>query len=110
MWTMAWLQPSIDSNVLSICSSLHCDRTCTQTSSGISRRSTSWRRKSYSIWLAAGNPTSISLKPILVRSSNISIFSVTTIGSISAWLPSRRSTLHQTGAFSISRFGHSLSG
>src|SRR5690606_28808968 len=29
------------------------------------------------------------------------------IGSMSAWLPSRRSTEHQRGAFSIWRLGHS---
>ena len=34
----------------------------------------------------------------------------TPIGSISAWLPSRRSTEHQIGAFSITRDGHLRSG
>ena len=33
-------------------------------------------------------------------------FRVGSIGSMSAWLPSRRSTEHQSGAFSIRRFGH----
>jgi hypothetical protein len=32
------------------------------------------------------------------------------IGSGSAWFPSRRSTLHQMGAFSITRLGHLRSG
>ena len=32
------------------------------------------------------------------------------IGSISAWLPSRRSTLHQIGALSMTRVGHCRSG
>ena len=31
---------------------------------------------------------------------------VGSMGSISAWLPSRKSTLHHTGAFSIDREGH----
>ena len=32
------------------------------------------------------------------------------IGSMRAWLPSRRSTLHHSGAFVIWRFGHFRSG
>ena len=61
-------------------------------------------------WLAAGKPISISLNPSLTRRRNISIFSLTTIGSIRAWFPSLRSTLTQAGAFSICLFGHCLSG
>ena len=98
------------SKVLLIRCSRHWVRTCTTTSSGISLRSTNWRRKSYSIWEAAGKPISISLNPSFTRRLNISIFSSTTIGSTSAALPSRRSTLHQIGAFSISLFGHSRPG
>ena len=80
------------------------------TSSGMSLRSTRVRKKSYSIWDAAGKPTSISLKPSFTRRLNISTFSSTTIGSTRAWLPSLRSTLHHIGAFIISLFGHVRSG
>ena len=56
------------------------------------------RTKSKSVWLAAGKPTSISLKPIRTSSSNIRRLRAGLIGSISAWLPSRRSTAHHSGA------------
>src|SRR5690606_26254352 len=56
-------------------------------------------------WLAAGKPTSISLKPMLTSSVNIFSLRAGSIGSISAWLPSRRSTEHQRGALSITTFG-----
>src|SRR4051812_17718322 len=57
--------------------------------------------KSKSGWLAAGKPTSISLKPIFTRALNMRILRSGSIGSIRAWLPSRRSTLHHSGALSI---------
>ena len=68
------------------------------TSSGTRSSSTSWRMKSKSGWLAAGKPTSISLNPISTSESNIIRLRGGSIGSISAWLPSRRSTEHHSGA------------
>ena len=59
------------------------------------------RKNSYSVSLAAGKPTSISLKPILTSRSKNSSFSSRLMGTIRLWLPSRRSTLHQAGAFSM---------
>jgi len=43
-----------------------------------------------------GNPTSISLKPIFTSMSNMRRLRAPSMGSISAWFPSRRSTLHQS--------------
>src|SRR5690625_7095543 len=68
------------------------------------------RTKSKSVCDAEGKPTSISLKPILTSSSNISSLRSTSIGSIRAWLPSRRSTAHQRGACVIRLVGHVRSG
>ena len=65
----------------------------------------SWRTKSKSGWLADGKPTSISLKPICTRASNMCRLRTGSIGSISAWLPSRRSTEHHSGALSIDAVG-----
>ena len=59
---------------------------------------------------ADGKPTSISLKPILTSVWNNSNFWETFIGTASAWLPSRKSTLHQRGAAVSTRFGHWRSG
>ena len=56
------------------------------------------RRKSKSVCDADGNPTSISLKPIVTNWSNIRRLRTGSMGSIRAWLPSRRSTEHQIGA------------
>ena len=58
---------------------------------------------------AAGNPTSISLKPISTSALNILCFLPESIGSTRAWFPSRRSTLHQIGALVIVWLGHCLS-
>ena len=80
------------------------------TSSGIRSSSTSWRTKVKSGWEAAGKPTSISLKPHCTSRSNIRRFRSGSMGSIRAWLPSRRSTLHQRGAWVITRDGHVRSG
>ncbi len=66
----------------------------------------SWRQKSKSGWLAAGKPTSISLKPIATSSWNIFSLRAGSIGSMRAWLPSRRSTEHQRGAWSVTTLGH----
>jgi hypothetical protein len=67
------------------------------TSSGISLSSMSLRRKSNSTCDADGNPTSISLKPMDTSASNMRSLRGMSMGSISAWLPSRRSTLHHMG-------------
>ena len=80
------------------------------TSSGTRSSSISWRTKSKSGWLALGNPTSISLKPICTSVSNMRRLRAGSIGSISAWLPSRRSTEHHSGAFSIRLLGQVRSG
>jgi hypothetical protein len=80
------------------------------TSSGTMSYSIRVRMKSKSVWLADGNPTSISLYPIRTSSWNIRRLRSMDIGSISAWLPSRRSTAHQRGARVTSRVGHCRSG
>ena len=59
------------------------------------------RTNSNSVSEAAGNPTSISLKPARTSVSKNSTFSSRPMGTISAWLPSRRSTEHQMGARSM---------
>src|SRR5262249_5291574 len=73
---------------------------------GIRSSSIRIRTKSKSGWLADGKPTSISLNPIEATASNIRRLRTGSIGSINAWLPSRRSTEHQVGARSMRRFGH----
>jgi hypothetical protein len=80
------------------------------TSSGTRSSSMSWRMKSKSGWLAEGKPTSISLNPICTTVSNMRRLRAGSIGSMRAWLPSRRSTEHQRGAFSIRRSGQVRSG
>ena len=76
-------------------------RTWMVTSSGMRPRSMSARTNSNSVSEAAGNPTSISLKPARTSVSKNSTFSSRPMGTISAWLPSRRSTEHQMGARSM---------
>src|SRR4051794_34669586 len=66
--------------------------------------------KSKSVCEAAGKPTSISLYPIWTSSMNMRRLRSGDIGSIRAWLPSRRSTAHQRGAASTCRVGHWRSG
>ncbi len=68
------------------------------TSSGIRSSSISWRTKSKSVWLADGKPTSISLKPMATSVWNMRSLRTGSIGSMRAWLPSRRSTAHHRGA------------
>jgi hypothetical protein len=80
------------------------------TSSGIRSSSISWRTKSKSVCDADGKPTSISLKPHFTSRSNIRRLRSESMGSMRAWLPSRRSTLHHRGAFVITRCGHVRSG
>src|SRR3954468_1809410 len=72
--------------------------------------STSIRTKSKSDFDAAGNPTSISLKPSSTRSANRRRLRAGSIGLTSDWLPSRRSVEHQIGARSSTTFGHARSG
>ncbi|MCY1543740.1 hypothetical protein D9M68_795690 [compost metagenome] len=59
--------------------------------------SISSRTKSKSVCEAEGKPTSICLIPTCTRVLKKRIFFAASIGSISDWLPSRRSELHQIG-------------
>src|ERR1700733_5296777 len=68
------------------------------------------RLKANSVFDADGKPTSISLKPLLTSLWNNSNFCETFIGTASAWLPSRKSTLHHRGACVRTRPGHWRSG
>src|SRR5262245_57851592 len=68
------------------------------------------RLKLNSVLEADGKPTSISLKPHVTSVWKSSSFWLTFIGTARAWLPSRRSTLHQIGACVRTRFGHWRSG
>ena len=103
--TIARLAPRSDSYVRSICSGRACVSTWMTTSSGMRLRSISSRTKSKSVCDAAGKPTSISLKPVRTSRSNMRRLRAASIGSISAWLPSRRSTLHHSGGAVITLSG-----
>src|SRR2546426_11198350 len=103
---MAFLAPTSDWKVRSIKSSRACTSTWSQTSSGARFSSISRRLKVNSVFDAEGKPTSISLKPHFTRVWNSASFWLTFIGTASAWLPSRRSTLHQIGARLRTRLGH----
>src|SRR5581483_3407810 len=103
---IARLAPTSDSTVRSIKSSRACTSTCTVTSSGMRFSSINRRLNSNSVFDADGKPTSISLKPHRTSASKSSSFCDTFIGTASAWLPSRRSTLHQIGARVKTRLGH----
>ena len=103
-WTMAFLHPFSASKVFLMMCSRDWVSTWTVTSSGIRSCSMRVRRKLYSVSDAAGKPTSISLNPILHRSLKNSSFSSRSMGIISDWFPSRRSTLHQMGALSMWSF------
>ncbi len=118
-WTIALRAPLIAAKVFSISSARDWVSTWMVTSSGIRSPSMISRTKAKSVSEAAGNPTSISLKPRLSRrslkprlsnSSNMRRLRSGPIGSIRAWLPSRRSTLHHCGAWSMVRAGHCRSG
>ena len=102
---MARSQPVRASKLREMSSDRDCVRTWTQTSSGISPSSIKRRQKSKSGAEAEGKPTSISLNPISTSASNICFLRGTSIGSISAWLPSRRSTEHQRGASVMALLG-----
>lgn len=68
------------------------------------------RTKSKSVCDAEGNPTSISLNPMRTSRSNMMRLRSGLIGSMRAWLPSRRSTAHQRGACVMVFVGHVRSG
>ena len=87
-----------------------CVSTWTRTSSGIRPVRTSPEMKSNSVAPALGKPTSISLRPTLTSRSKNRVFFSVPIGSISDWLPSRRSVESQRGARSMTRDGHCRSG
>ena len=76
------------------------------TSSGMWPPSINWRTKSKSVCEADGKATSISLKPMSQSVRNMRILRSAFIGSNSAWLPSRRSVLIQTGGAVMVRLGH----
>ncbi|MNW05314.1 hypothetical protein D3C71_2015470 [compost metagenome] len=59
------------------------------------------RAKSKSVCEAEGKPISISLKPMSSSSWNMRALRSWPIGSTSDWLPSRRSTEHQIGAWEM---------
>ena len=104
-WTMACLAPAAASTVRLIRSSRDCVGTMMVTSSGMRFSSMSLRTKSKSVWEADGKPTSISLKPIFTSCSKKRSLRSTLIGSIRAWLPSRRSVLIQMGGCVMRRLG-----
>ena len=66
--------------------------------------------KSNSVAPALGKPTSISFSPILTSRSKKRVFFSSSIGSISAWLPSRMSVESQRGAWVMVFEGHCRSG
>src|SRR5690242_11379090 len=103
---MTFFAPMSDSTVRSIKSSRACTSTWSHTSSGTRFSSMSRRLNVNSVLDADGKPTSISLKPIFTSVWNNSSFCDTFIGTASAWLPSRKSTLHQRGAAVSTRLGH----
>ena len=107
---IAFFAPTSDSTVRSIKSSRACTSTWSHTSSGARFSSMSRRLNVNSVFDADGKPTSISLKPIFTSVWNNSSFCETFMGTASAWLPSRKSTLHQIGARVRTRLGHCRSG
>jgi len=107
---MARRAPTRDSKLRSIRGARAWVSTWMVTSAGTRSSSISWRTKSKSVCDAAGKPTSISLNPMRTRSSNMRSLRAGPMGSISAWLPSRRSTLHQTGGSVMVRPGQARSG
>ena len=102
--TIAFFTPPRASNVRLMMCSRACVRTCIVTSSGIKFCSIRVLKKAYSVSEAAGNPASISLKPSLTSILKNSIFCSRFIGTARAWLPSRKSTLHHMGAWSMYSF------
>ncbi len=107
---MACLAPFSDSKVRVIRSSRAWVSTWMVTSSGIWPPSISSRTKSKSVCEAEGKPTSISLRPTCTSVLKKRIFFAASIGSISDWLPSRRSELSQIGAWVMAFDGQVRSG
>ena len=66
--------------------------------------------KSKSAFEADGKPTSISLNPTAQSSLNMRRLRSTSMGLMSAWLPSRRSTETQRGALVMRLSGQVRSG
>jgi len=95
---MAFFAPRSDSMVRRMRCSRACVSTTSVTSSGTWPSSIRVRTKSKSVCEAEGNATSISLKPMSHSVRKRRSFFSTLIGSKSAWFPSRRSVLIQTGA------------
>ena len=106
------MAPWMASKVLRIRCSRAWTSTWMVTSSGMWPPSMSSRQISYSVSLAEGKPISISLTPMSTRVWKYSSFSSRFMGSTRAWLPSRRSTEHQTGAWvmTLVRPGAALDG
>ena len=103
---MTFFAPIKDWTVFSIRSSRAWTRHWMVTSSGMWPFSINRRLKANSVFDAEGKPTSISLKPHFTSVWKSSSFWLTFMGTASAWLPSRRSTLHQMGAAVSTRLGH----
>ncbi|MNE11194.1 hypothetical protein D3C80_1039410 [compost metagenome] len=95
---MAFLAPRKDSKVRAIRSSRAWVSTWMVVSSGMWPSSIRERTKSKSVCEADGKDASISLTPTLTRVFQKRSFLAESMGSISDWLPSRRSELHQIGA------------
>ncbi|MCY1405242.1 hypothetical protein D9M71_204790 [compost metagenome] len=94
---MTFFAPRTASKVRVIRSSRAWVSTWMVTSSGIRLFSIRSRTKSKSVCEADGKATSISFRPTFTRVSKKRSFFAGSIGSISDWLPSRRSELHQIG-------------
>ncbi|CDD30634.1 unknown [Firmicutes bacterium CAG:94] len=82
---------------------MRCSRAWTSTwmvtPSGMRSPSMRVRRISNSVSEEAGKPTSISRKPMAVSMRKNATFCSRSMGVTRAWLPSRKSTLHHTGAW-----------
>src|SRR5690606_33720362 len=102
--------PRRDSKVRSSSSWRDWLRTWIFTPSGMRSPSIRLRTKLNSVLEADGKPTSISLKPAFTSMSKKRCFFAPSIGSISAWFPSRRSVESQRGGLVILREGHCRSG
>jgi hypothetical protein len=109
-WTIAVFAPSRLSKLRTIRSRRDCVSTWMATSSGTRPVCTSPLMKSNSVAPALGKPTSISFRPTFTSRSKKRVFFSASIGSINAWLPSRRSVDSQRGAAAIVRDGHRRSG
>src|SRR5450830_38811 len=109
-WTMAFFAPRRDSKVRSIKSSRPWVSTWMVVSSGMWLPSIRVRTKSKSVCEAAGNEASISFTPTATKVFQKRSFLTASMGSISDWLPSRRSELHQIGALVIVFDGQVRSG